>query len=149
MPYSVNKDTTKDEVLVKKESTRRKEYLKKFERKRMKNFMVSDLRMVEKDMDQNTEIQDALDYLSDIHNSLKEIETNHPCYYLVRTEPGPKFCDETGLLQCGATYANGAFTRAEITCQNIELDSDTGHSINFYATLIEHAFLHFFEWDHV
>ena len=150
VPYSVDKDTTKDEVLAKKERTRRKEYLKKFERKCMKGYMRSELKMRDKDMDQDTEIQDALDYLSDIHDSLKEIETNHHCYYLVRTEPGPKFCDETGQLQCGATYANGAFTRAEIACQKIDLDSDTtGHSINHYATLIEHAFLHFIEWDHV
>ena len=124
--------------------------------------MCSELKMREKVIDQDAEIQDALDYLSDIHNSLQDIETNHHCYYLVRGGTGPKFCDETGRLQCGANYANGEFTRAEITCQNIDLDSnngcccflpfhssDTGHSINFYATLIEHAFLQFFDWDHV
>jgi len=162
LSYTVSPYTTKDEILAKKEKIRRKGYLKKFERKSMKNFMISDMRMREKDMDQDTEIQDALDYLADFHDFLQEIETNHHSYSLLRTQPGPKFCDETGRLQCGATYANGAFTRAEITCQNIDLDidngccyflpfhsRDTGHSINFYATLIEHAFLQFFDWDHV
>ena len=86
MPYSVNKDTTKDEVLIKKERTRRKNYLQKFERKRMINFMCSELKMREKEIDQDAEIQDTLDYLSDIHNSLQDIETNHHCYYLVRIE---------------------------------------------------------------
>ena len=71
MTYSVNKDTTKDEVLAKKERTRRKEYLKKFERKRIKGFMCSELKMREKEMDQDAEIQEALDYLSDIHDSLQ------------------------------------------------------------------------------
>ena len=145
VPYRVNKDTTKDEVLAVRERTKRREYLKKFERKSMKGFMRSSLKMRDKDMD-----QDALDYLSNIHDSLKEIVDNHQCFYLVRGGTGPKFCDETGQLQCGATYSNGTFTRAEITCQKIDLDSDTTrHSINYYATLTEHAFLHFIEWDHV
>ena len=84
MTYSVNEGTTKDEVLAKKERTRRKVYLKKFERKRMKGFMCSELKMREKDIDQDAEIQDALDYLSDIHDSLLELEANHHCYYLVK-----------------------------------------------------------------
>ena len=150
MPYKVKPHTTKDEVLASREKIRRRPYLKKFERKSMKGFMRSDWKMRDKDMDQDTDIQDALDYLSNIHDSLKEIEDNHQCFYLVRGGTGPKFCDETGQLQCGATYSNGSFTRAEIACEKIDLDSDTTrHSITYYATLIEHAFLHFIDWDHV
>ena len=117
MPYSVNKDTTKDEVLIKKERTRRKNYLQKFERKRMINFMCSELKMREKEIDQDAEIQDALDYLSDIHNSLQDIETNHHCYYLVRIETvkeSRKIWNFHFDLQLHPTVLNGTYFYCQI-----------------------------------
>ena len=128
---------------MKREKMRYEQYLRKFDRNHMEGFMISQLRMRKSQLDEN-----ALDRLSEIHKSLTEMESERICYYLVRSATGLKFCDPTGRLQCGAIHENGSVVRRENTSPCKQLVNDTGHSINYYATSVEHAFLAFFEWDH-
>ena len=143
--YSVNDDTTKDEVLMKREKMRYEQYIRKLDRNHMEGFMISQLRMQKNQLDQN-----ALDRLSEIHKSLKKMETERIHYHLVRSATGLKFCDPMGRLCCGAIHENGSILRRENTspCKQINMGNDTGHSINYYATCVGHAFLTFMEWDH-
>ena len=143
--YSIDDDTTKDEVLMEREKKRYDQYLRKFDRNGMVGFMMSHLKMRRDLLDENT-----LDRLSEIHKSLIEMENGRICYHLVRSGTGLKFCDQMGRLHCGAIHENGSILRREniSPCKQINMGNDTGHSINYYATCVGHAFLTFFEWDH-
>ena len=119
--YSVNDDTTKDEVLMKREKMRYEQYIRKFDRNHMEGFMISQLRMRKGQLDEN-----ALDRLSEIHKSLKKMETERIHYHLVRSGTGLKFCDPMGRLQCGAIHENGSILRRENTslCKEINIEGD-------------------------
>jgi hypothetical protein len=130
---------------MKREKMRYEQYLRKFDRNGMVGFMMSHLKMRPCRLNEN-----VLDRLSQIYKSLIEMESGRICYHLVRSGTGLKFCDQMGRLQCGAIHENGSIVRRENTypCKQINMGNDTGHSINYYATSVEHAFLTFFEWDH-
>ena len=130
---------------MKREKMRYEQYLRKFDRNGMVGFMMSHLKMRPCQLDEN-----VLDRLSEIYKSLIEMEKGRICYHLVRSGTGFKFCNQMGRLQCGAIHENGSIVRRENTypCKLINKGNDTGHSINYYSTSVEHAFLTFFEWDH-
>ena len=91
---------TKDDVLIEKGKRKCGQYIKKFSPKCMENYMRHVL--LHDDIDQRW-----LDSFHKIHGLLVRWNDERVFDCLLKNGTGDKFCDPSGVMQCGAFYSNG------------------------------------------